>query len=319
MNEPIATPAYTRPTAPAPKTGKVLLISAIAILVLAAGAAGYIYFSSANDVASRGMRYLAGSFEERALYELNWRGDAKEVSLPVAGRVIDYARSGNVEAAILLSDAGQQVYLFAADAPRVLVPGEGIRSSLSVSPDGMRIAYAERVTEDTDATPLAFYDPASWEVHVVRVDSGENSVLGTGYAPQFFVRDGTPYVLYTTNTGVSVRNLSTNTEQVLTLDLVDSRGLFPALISEDGQRIALPSPAGIYALHAFVYNGEAFSLEGSNFAPKGTTVLAFDGQELVTLSRPAEGSLLTRSGFDTPEEPRVTKQLPIQFITKIIP
>jgi hypothetical protein len=319
MNEPVTTPAYTLPTDPAPKTGKVLLITAIVLLFLVVGAAVYAYVSFANDFAFRGVRYLAGSFEERALYELNWMGEGKEVTLPAPGRVIDYDRSGNVEAAILLSDAGQQVYLLEADMPRVLVPGAGIRSSLAVSPDGTRIAYAERITEDANATPLAFYDPASWEVHVVDIQSGDNTVLGTGYAPQFFVRDGTSYVLYTTSVGVTVRNLSSDMEQVLTLDLGDSRGLFPVVVTEDGQQIALPSPGGVYKLHAFVHDGTTFTLEGSSFAPKGTTILAFDDNELVTLSHPVQGSLLSRSGFDMSEEARVTKPIPVQFITKIIP
>jgi len=319
MNEPVTVPAYTLPTRPVPKTGKVLLISIVAILVLLAGAAAYVYFSYVQDFAFRGTRYLAGTFEERALYELNWLGDAKEVSLPVAGRVIDYDRSSDVEAAILLSDAGQQVYLLDADASRVLAGGQGIRSSLSVSPDGASVAYAERTGKGTETAPSAFYNPAFWEIHVVNVSTGENVVIGSGYAPQLFERDGESYVLYSTNAGVRIRALSSTTEQELLLDLGDARGVFPAMVTEDGRLLALPSPVGAYVLYTLTHEGGTFVLREQGFAPAGATSIAFDGQELVSLNHATDTMYLIRSRLALSEEPTVTKSVPVQFITKLIP
>lgn len=307
-----------QPPAAAPSISRRNLLLAAGGIILVLALVGYFVLTT-SKLAFSGMRYLAGSYEERALYEFTWKG-VKEVSLPVSGKLIDYAREGSREAAIVEADGAQQVVLISGKNVRPLVTEAGTRAALALSPDGSHVAYAERVVAEDESNPRDFFAPASWQVRVQSVETGELMIMGNGYAPHFFVRDGATYLAYMTKEGLHIANLETSTHQDLPVGVKNATGAFPVTVSDDGMFVAVPTPAGAYTLLSLErVEGGAFVLGAVGALPADARVIAFDGSSAYSVGRSTGEVFFYRSNVGAADAPTAFERQPFALVTKLIP
>lgn len=297
----------------------ILLAAGGIIIVLALLLAGYFLLTS-SALAFNGMRYLAGTFEERSLHEFTWKG-TKEVTLPIAGKLIDYAREGKAEAAIVATESdAQEVVVIDGKETRTVVSGEGTRAGVAISRDAMYVAYAERTATEDAANPKDFFAPASWQIHVASVETGDLQIMGNGYAPHFFVRDGATYLAYMTESALHIANLSTNTHQDLPVGIKNASGAFPVLVSDDGAFVAVPTPAGAYTLLALqAVEGGAFVLSAVGNLPADARTVAFEGSSIYSIGRSSEELFFYRSSVGDASQPTAFERMPFTLVTKLIP
>lgn len=121
------------------------------------------------------------------------------------------------------------------------------KESLAVSNDGAWIAFAEPA-ESEDASLDAL---SSWRVVLAHVDDGETIDLGSGYAPQFFVQNGTTYLFFTSPDGITTVDVNTRSASTYEVSVVDAIASV-ALVDADGSLVAIKDALidryGIFAL-----------------------------------------------------------------------
>ncbi|MBU2104081.1 hypothetical protein KKD81_00450 [Patescibacteria group bacterium] len=156
----------------------------------------------------------------------------------VSGTLDDYASGAGVQAAIVTSkDSGFQEVWVVGKNPRMLAAGPAAKASLAISSDGTFVAYASR----TDESQMFAGRISSWAVHVIDLESGRDVELGVGFDPEFFVREGAPYLLYTSADGVVVNSLAQRDAYngfitpIPVFDAVDHT----AKVSSDGMYVAM--------------------------------------------------------------------------------
>lgn len=156
-------------------------------------------------------------------------------SLP--GTLSDYARARGVEAGIVtVADTGAQEVVLLGSAQRVLTGSGGAKASLAVSPDGILVAYA------TQAAGAASFSTtlSTWTVRILNLETGSDTEIGPGFGPQFFTRDGVPYLLFTTPDGIQVVDTSTNEYQAFTTPFdLDDRIEFAVRVAPNGSYLAM--------------------------------------------------------------------------------
>lgn len=276
---PVAPPLGSQPPT---KTNRWPLAVAL-VCILAAVVAVYLTHPRTSERTSI-LRVMSGTFENRTLQEITNEG-MTAVSLPVAGKVVEYARAG-VEAAIVLEDNGGQAVYVLRSEPLLVADSMAPKTALVVSEDGTYLGYAEREDDPSATTTAAFYDTDAWVVHVYGVESGERQVLGVGYAPQFFTLGSEQYVSYTTPFGMRFVNLVTKQSTDLSVQFPPTDGRAITSISPDGKYVALPNvTASRYSLFELRYADDTFSI-----APKGdllanTSAVAFAKGKVYGASR----------------------------------
>jgi hypothetical protein len=250
------------------------------------------------------MRFLAGSGQSTALYEVSHYG-VREVHLSIPGVVTDYARHSSSEAVIVSDESGDEsVYLIAGGKPNRISSEPGKYADIAISTDGSSVAYTRQETASTSEKASV----------VVLYSNGTTKELGNGIQPQFLEYDSTPLLLFVTEDGVETFNLNTG-EHMISPRNEDSQ----IIISRDGSRSLLQLGVGkfISAVHS-----------SANAAlPVGTTTLvigdiaAYSGDNVVTASNTGGRAIFryipsaSASGVQ-PFERRFTFKEPIY---KIIP
>lgn len=153
------------------------------------------------------------------------------------GTLSDYARAKGVEAGIVtFADAGTQEIVLLGTDESVLTGSGSAKASLAVSPDGTLIAYAEQTSGARSFSPVL----STWTVRILDLETGSNTELGTGFGPQFFERDGVPYLLFTAPGGVQVVDTRTNEYRAFTTPFeLDDRVEFAVRVAPDGSYLAM--------------------------------------------------------------------------------
>lgn len=243
-----------------------------------------VYFMYPQKDAGPIMRFMSGTFENRTLQELSASGQST-ITLPVSGKVLEYART-SVEAAIVLEEnGGQAVHLLTAQ-PKRISTSVSPKSALALSQDGTYLAYAERQSESMGETVGEFYSAEAWVVHVYNTVNTEGQILGVGYAPQFFMLAGEQYVSYTTPFGLRFVNLATNTASDLSVQFpqTDSRAI--PTISPDGTYVVLPNvTVSRFSLFKLGLSNGVFSLTPHGELLSNTTSVVFSDGKLYGASR----------------------------------
>jgi hypothetical protein len=319
------TPVVAPPPAPAPdfliprkrSWGKAIALSVLVILLAVIAAAGY-WYSKSSYAAFLNVSYLSGPFETRTLHQFGF-ATSKPNSLPVPGHIVDYARTGGTEVALSIqSNAFETIYKIQNGTSKTVVSDTSIKSSIAVSSDGSLIAYASRATAATTTNPKNFYDPNSWNIQLIK-NSDAPKLIGTGYGPQFFARDGQSYLMYATEKGIHLVNLATNTYQDIPVSFGTPTASHVAVISSDGRYLLLPDVATGYALYSLTYTGTLATISPVGPLPLPTDVAAFKGDIIVSVSHDATNLLFRTSTVQNPTTILKTRTESSDIIFKLIP
>jgi len=213
---------------------KRFIITIIGVLVLIVLLAGIYLVMRGTPLSLKGVTVFEGDYISGDLHSFGLLG-YKDINIPVDGFLSDYTNENGVQAAVVLSPdvTAQDIFLIGSDTKMLTETGNG-KAGLAVSEDGYSIAYAETKT----AGVLFDVQLSAWTVKTLNLETGEIWEVGTGFAPQYFTRDGVAYLLYTSPRGVVVADLAAKTTQTSfifnpgTLDYV-------AQISADGSMLAM--------------------------------------------------------------------------------
>lgn len=305
------------PQMPTVRRKRGALVAGVLILVVVfALAAGGFYVVRAGALTFYGMRYVAGPFSDRSLYEIGIQG-AHKVVLPVPGNIIGYAREGGKEAAIALSLGNEDIYVHSGSVWKPLTKNGGIKAALQISPDGTMLAYAFR---SETASTTDFYAQDAWSIHVMDTSSGADRVVGAGYGPQFFSRDGVKYLLYTGVNKVTIVDLDKNTHQDIDVNTGVKNGFFSALVSPNGAYLALPSITENYAVFALSATNGLFTIaKPIGTTPRGSVFAAFDGNALLTVANDKSSTLLRQMNPADPSVITKARALPLNQVVGLAP
>ena len=157
------------------------------------------------------------------------------------GTLSDYARAKGVEVGIVnLADTGAQEVVLLGSKQSVLTGSGSAKASLAVSRNGQLVAYAAQTEGAQSFSPLL----STWTVRIINLETGLDAELGTGFGPQFFTRDGVPYLLFTTPEGIQIVDTSTDEYRAFTTPFdFDDRVEFAVRVAPDGSYVAMRDPA----------------------------------------------------------------------------
>ncbi len=225
-----------------------LIAGGIAVLLLISIAAAFIQVNCFSM-----FDRIRASYELRGLYvaERNYASVSVNsfgiTSLsPVAlnslpGTLSDYARMSGVEVGIVkLADTAAQEVVLLGSKQSILTGSESAKASLAVSSDGNLIAYAVQTSGAQSFSSVL----STWTVRILNRETGSDTELGTGFGPQFFTRDGVPYLLFTTPLGIQVVDTSTDEYRAFTTPFdLDDRIEFAVRVAPDGSYVMMRDPA----------------------------------------------------------------------------
>lgn len=318
MDTPLPAPE-PRPIVPQPPShARAYVVSAILALLILIGAGGAYWFLHSSYGSLYNLRYLAGPYETRSVNELGLRGP-HTVTFGSPGRVIDYAHAGRQLFGTLVDANGHQdVYLLGKN---VALTNDGkTKAGLAVSPDGAFVAFAERVQEVAATSTGSFYDVDQWQIKLMDLNGKTVRNLGTGFAPQFFTKNGTNYVSYLTNSSLRIINRSTLATQDVPFDLGSQHSYITMSVSPDGSFAILPDVASNYRLFALQESNGFFRLAPGASLPEGTRSAVFkDDDTIISISGNSTGTFVRSSAVSNPSIIAHARIIPETFIFKVIP
>lgn len=231
--ESVAAPMSDRPSLTlTPKNWIALAIGVALLAVLVLGSA-FAMKSLTSTYLFEG-QYVTGKLMKNGIFGL------KDKEVAVSGQLSDYAMGGNARVAVVRNaDTGaQDIVLLAPEEKQLTNDGIG-KAAVAVSHDGGYIAFSRRADNQVGGDPSP--QLSRWEVATIRLADGAVQEYGQGFAPQFFMKDGVEYLLFTTRYGVSIANVET--AAVKTLTFINSGIIdFAAIVASDGSYFAVPNP-----------------------------------------------------------------------------
>ncbi len=322
MDIPVVTPATSDPlVAQLPKIPffkNKRVIGIIVVLVLVVILAGFLLLR--GTVGDRyGLKVFEGSYTSGRVLEFGLFG-LQEERVKTEGELSDYAEHRGVKVAIVRNPEAntQDIFLLGPKSKQLTTNGIG-KASISVSPDGKSIAYAQRADHVVGGEFSSYI--SGWLVTVQNIETGEVVDLGQGFAPQFYTnQDGATRVLFTTRTGVSSVDLKT--KSVRSIDFINPGIIdFAATISGDGKYLAVPNGiTKVSQIFSVTETETEFSVALATIGTVPFTHAAFVGHKLYGVSRTDDGSasLYVVSG-DTKDVPPAPFALPKNSSYRIIP
>ncbi|MES2135411.1 MAG: hypothetical protein V4449_04180 [Patescibacteria group bacterium] len=220
--------------APVHSNKKLLLIGVLVVVLVALGA----WYAYTIPVRLIGLHVFEGDYRTGKVLSFGILGLA-EKKLSVNGVVADYASAkGTAVAVVRNPDTNTEDILLMSDNGRTLTTdGEG-KVALAVSPDGTMVAYSAL----TNAPADTFFTPqfSAWTIKVINIKTGEMTLMGSGFGPEFFTSNGKLMLMFTDATGITIADMATKTSQTtffLNPGVID----YSAHISDDGKFIAIPN------------------------------------------------------------------------------
>lgn len=219
-------------------------VAFILLVVLIVAAVAYVLFVRGFPFLGSTETLLAEGFPAERLSTVSSSGSLSELSKNVPGVLEDYAKGGGREVAIVRTNEGAfEIYNLSGGAHALTANGVW-KASLAISPDGAWAAYAELLEFDTALEDRT----SSWMIYVLNLENGEAISLTPGFAPQFFTRDGSVHLLYTSPEGLTLGNPEEATTQTLPLS-VSQNIHAPITVSPAGTHVAVRDDAArIYSV-----------------------------------------------------------------------
>ncbi len=290
-----------------------IALGVLALLILSLGTATFFLKDEIEArVLTHSLRFFTGPFAERQLMEFGWL-NAHPVAISVEGKVIDYARSGRNEAAIVAysAEGGDDVALIenGKEKARLTMDG-GVKSFLALSPDGTQIAYAVRDLP-SEGISKPFYDIDAWQVVTLEVASGVSTVRGRGYGPQFFEREGATFLSYDTPEGLATLDMASG-EVTADGSVVISDARVTSAVSGDGTQRAFFDAASLEYVASLQDEGLIL--------PASAYLVAAEGDRLYAAAAEASSSKLLIYRFSDPTAPPLERSFePLQPSYRLLP
>lgn len=234
-NEVVAPAPVTPPAPPTNKPSKKVIISIgliiVVVLVLLTallhpGIRSWIMSFTGVPLESRTV-LLKGMNEEGAamIYELKG-GEVVPAEFP-SGLVVASERAG-----IVAGISGTDVVIAKGSGNEVIFTDPEYKEGVAVSPAGDKIAFASMTPGATGV------GVSRWYVKVVDLATREVNIVGQGYGPQFVLRDGKTYLLYTAENGIALADMSVGDSVVTPLTIEGSES-YAVRVSDDGAYLAI--------------------------------------------------------------------------------
>lgn len=217
------------------RSTKGLLITLGIIILIAVLGVWYVRTVPVNLI---GLKVFEGDYTKGKVLSFGIFG-LQEQRVRVNGELSDYASAGSTSVAVVRNaETNSEDIVLLSDKSRPLTSDGKGKASLAVSPDGTMIAFAtlETPPEGVPFTPQL----SSWNVNMLDLKSGEVTLLGTGFAPEFFTSDGKLMLLFTAPTGITIANVAAKNSQTtffLNPGVID----YAAHISSDGKYLVIPN------------------------------------------------------------------------------
>ncbi len=286
-NSPAASTAQRLPIAayPTPSNrvlaGKRLIVSAIAVAIIAAGAAGVYLWTSRNNIAADApMGVIAAPIEKLRLQPITDSGDVVYPTISPNGELLAYVRHGETDTSVWIRQ------IATGSSVQILPPSEKGYRSLAFTSDGAYVYFREQ--EETGplyVVPVLGGSPRK----VLSSVSGDFSVSPDGTAIAFVRSDHSRSV---DSLVVSALDGSAEREVVSRVSAEGLRGL-PAW-SPDGKRIAVGviSPGGNYLTPAAfdVMDGSGSTLGSRQWRNISAILWMPEGDSLVFSARAVDES-----------------------------
>lgn len=296
-----------------PKRVYALVSVALVIIIIL----GFLYVR-AVPVRLIGLKVFEGAYLSGKVHSFGITG-FHEKKIKVSGTLADYASSGGVAVALVRNAETNSVdVMMLSPKAHALTSDGGGKASVSVSPDGTMVAYAALTNAPSDTYFTA--QLSAWSIKVLDVKTGEVTLMGTGFGPEFFTNNGKLMLLFTGPTGITVADVALKTSQTtffLNPGVID----YAAHISRDGKYVAIPN--------GLTKNYELFSVTHIE-APIGLNPLghiqqtlvhgAFNGDTFYGVEREPSGAAhVWRFTPKTPLSGAKTFDLPMNALYRIIP
>lgn len=210
------------------------LVSVALIVIIILG----ILYVRAVPVRLIGLKVFEGAYLSGKVHSFGITG-FHEKKVAVNGTLADYASSRGVAVALVRNTETKAVdVMMLSPKAYALTADGGGKASVSVSPDGSMVAYAAL----TNAPAGTHFTPqiSAWTIHLLDVKTGEVTLMGTGFGPEFFESNGKLMLLFTSPTGITVADVVLKNSQTtffLNRDVID----YAAHISGDGKYVAIPN------------------------------------------------------------------------------
>ncbi len=217
-----------------------------------------------------GMRNVSGIRIPLTVYIYDTAGTRQTVPVLLGKTLIDYTRNGIYEAAI--EKTGEKptrsaIVVLGGAEPRVLAEGPGLKASVSISPDGTTVAYAELIETrevDHEKEPEFVRDSKNWtvktKVYTVDVATGRIIEWGIGFSPYFFTKDGVTYLLYSGPEKIHIQDRDRiQPERTIAYR---TTAFLPTEVSADGAYIAIGNPSrDIYEFYKLIFTKDSVHVE----------------------------------------------------------
>lgn len=216
----------------------------------------------------------------------------KDASIAVPGALMDYAREGAHEVAIVEAEGTSQVLLL-GEGGRSISVGTDRKAAVAISAAGDAVAHATYSGSQGRDVLVPFIN--EWRIQLTLLESNEVYELGEGFAPGFFTRDGVEYLFFTTSQGVTFFNMKDKTSYQIPLytqNVIDSA----VSVREDGSYMVMRNfLTNRYALFAIGQTNNVFTLSAAGVIGEGEGALFADvewiGSQLYAVTPPMrEGS-----------------------------
>lgn len=223
------------------RTSLIVAVFALVILIVVlAGLYGARYFNLLPSTQQEGaapLQVSLGSVIDARLFELT-SGALANVAEPGEGSVVSHTRRQSIGMAATTlmppNTLGAALILETPDGSRELTGPATMKDAVVLSFDGGLIAYAE-----LDAPPgslLYSENLVDWRVRVLNVATGEESNLGTGYAP-YFISQNPDVLVFSSPEGIVSVELGSGEAPTLFSQSVIESTLHAAHVAPDGARM----------------------------------------------------------------------------------
>ncbi len=308
-------PAPQNPKAPMPSrnliiTGAVVVII-IALIAVLLHPAVRSWLSSLFGVSLEERSVLVeGMNEDGTSVFLSLKGDdVKTLTLPSG--LSEYSERNGVYAGIVGTTDVSSVR--GSTAESLYVDGE-YKDAVAVSPDGSSIAFASMLPGVAGSVVETSY------VKKLNVNDRTVDIMGVGYAPQYFLRDGKTYLLYTSPEGISVADISAGTVSLTPITVEGSKD-YAVVVSDDGSYLAIRD-----ALIGKFFVYKVSSVEGGlKFSslrelPDGVESVAFRFGKLYAVSHVGDTQEILEYAAPDAAEPTTRHALPASVTSyKLLP